>query len=516
MTDYCSQGRTRPFNVMHLNNCKTHQSYYTCLSRSATHEGTLILSGIDSSKITSNGNKVLSGNLRQEFRELELLDDISKLKFEGILSPKVNGKIRRDIITQYREWKGENHIPANIHQALQWSKKSPFVLSPCENAKWEMVQNNQNRKLKPLPLPVGHKKVAGYKPILSTKPILPNKTTVLNKNNKAKKAQKIDAYSTLIDFNSTKNPDVMMSVATASTRQLPPTPPSLPSQPSGTIWDAQNWSCSYDALFTIIWNMWTEDHHAIESQDAIMQNINFHTLLEHFKNHEVGYLTLDQARNSVRNKLNAQNAQKFPWGTIGVDMKDLLNAMFKHAPNAPLGQETTHCSECSLHNPSFIAIDSNIFTFSPRYAWRRSDMHNLPPSPTHGNTEQLALLYFKSLRIPTPCSECQRYLVISKTFHIMPTILILHLGMQQMIISQTIVIQLDSGTHTYILKGMMYYGSYHFTSQFVDKNNGVWYHDGASPAHQICEFQGPLQNMNNNAILHVRKRQLLTAIYQLV
>ncbi len=85
-----------------------------------------------------------------------------------------------------------------------------------------------------------------------------------------------------------------------------------------------------------------------------------------------------------------------------------------------------------------------------------------------------------------------------------------------MIISQTIVIQLDSGTHTYILKGMMYYGSYHFTSQFVDKNNGVWYHDGASPAHQICEFQGPLQNMNNNAILHVRKRQLLTAIYQLV
>ncbi len=65
MTDYCSQGRTRPFNVMHLNNCKTHQSYYTCLSRSATHEGTLILNGFNSSIITSNGSKALSGNLRQ-------------------------------------------------------------------------------------------------------------------------------------------------------------------------------------------------------------------------------------------------------------------------------------------------------------------------------------------------------------------------------------------------------------------------------------------------------------------
>ncbi len=264
---------------MHLNNCKTHQSYYTCLSRSATHEGTLILKGFDSSTITSNNNKVLSGNLRQELRELELLDDISKLRFEGILPPKVNGIIRRDIITQYREWKGGNHIPANIHQALQWSKKSPFLLSPCENVKWEIVQNNQARKLGSLPLPVGHKKLAGYKPILSTNAILPNKTTENKKEKKTKKVFKNDVYSTVIDFNTTKYQDVVMSVATSSTRQLPPTPPSLPSEPLGTIWDAQNWSCSYDALITILWNMWREDHHGVASQDNIMQNSCFHTLV---------------------------------------------------------------------------------------------------------------------------------------------------------------------------------------------------------------------------------------------
>ncbi len=44
----------------------------------------------------------------------------------------------------------------------------------------------------------------------------------------------------------------------------------------------------------------------------------------------------------MRKKLNAQNTQKFPWGTIGIDLKDLLNAMFKQAPNASLGQEMTH------------------------------------------------------------------------------------------------------------------------------------------------------------------------------
>ena len=43
MTDFASQGKTRPNNVCDLNNLQTHQSYYTSLSRSASAEGTLIL-----------------------------------------------------------------------------------------------------------------------------------------------------------------------------------------------------------------------------------------------------------------------------------------------------------------------------------------------------------------------------------------------------------------------------------------------------------------------------------------
>ena len=43
MTDYASQGHTRPDNVVELNNCRNHQSYYTCFSRSATAEGAIIL-----------------------------------------------------------------------------------------------------------------------------------------------------------------------------------------------------------------------------------------------------------------------------------------------------------------------------------------------------------------------------------------------------------------------------------------------------------------------------------------
>ena len=50
MTDYASQGKTRPVNVADLCHCRSHQGYYTALSRSATAAGTLILTSFHPSK----------------------------------------------------------------------------------------------------------------------------------------------------------------------------------------------------------------------------------------------------------------------------------------------------------------------------------------------------------------------------------------------------------------------------------------------------------------------------------
>ena len=73
MTDYASQGKTREYNVVDLQHCQIHQSYYTALSSSATAKGTAIIQGFDASKITGGA----SGWLYKEFRELELLNDIT-------------------------------------------------------------------------------------------------------------------------------------------------------------------------------------------------------------------------------------------------------------------------------------------------------------------------------------------------------------------------------------------------------------------------------------------------------
>jgi len=93
MTDYASQGRTRPDNVVDLNSCRTHQSYYTCLSRSATADGTIIVQSFDPKLITGGA----SGYLRQEFRELEILDEITQLRYDNALPDRITGD-RRNIV----------------------------------------------------------------------------------------------------------------------------------------------------------------------------------------------------------------------------------------------------------------------------------------------------------------------------------------------------------------------------------------------------------------------------------
>ena len=141
MTDYASQGKTRPNNPVHLNNCNGHQAVYTCLSRSSTAAGTIIVQSFSDSLITGG----CTGYLRQEFRELDLLDEITALKYEDKIPNNVDisGPYRNVLIHKYRKWKGVAHVPKHTHPAIAWSITQPFPLEPItSNAKWELVKND--------------------------------------------------------------------------------------------------------------------------------------------------------------------------------------------------------------------------------------------------------------------------------------------------------------------------------------------------------------------------------------
>jgi hypothetical protein len=59
MTDYASQGKIHPINVADLQYCRSHQSYYTALSRSASAAGTLMLQSFHPHMVTGRASNVM-------------------------------------------------------------------------------------------------------------------------------------------------------------------------------------------------------------------------------------------------------------------------------------------------------------------------------------------------------------------------------------------------------------------------------------------------------------------------
>ncbi|XP_006464101.1 hypothetical protein AGABI2DRAFT_50525, partial [Agaricus bisporus var. bisporus H97] len=98
MTDFASQGKTRTPNVVDLTHCRSHQSFYTCLSRGTSAASTVILKDFKTSHITEGA----TGWLRQELRALDILDEITKRRYEGKLSATVAGTFRVPLIRSFR------------------------------------------------------------------------------------------------------------------------------------------------------------------------------------------------------------------------------------------------------------------------------------------------------------------------------------------------------------------------------------------------------------------------------
>jgi hypothetical protein len=138
-----AQGKTRLKNPVYLSNCRSHQSYYTCLSRSATASGTVIVQLFCPRLITCGA----SGYFRQEFHEFELLDDITKLRYKGKLPDHIQGKFRNPLIRAYQKWKGTEYVPPFTHPALRWSVKEPLPFLPVvTDAPWQIIDKKKKER----------------------------------------------------------------------------------------------------------------------------------------------------------------------------------------------------------------------------------------------------------------------------------------------------------------------------------------------------------------------------------
>ncbi|KAF5356687.1 hypothetical protein D9758_013755 [Tetrapyrgos nigripes] len=141
MTDFASQGKTRNWNVVDINNSRDFRAIYTALSRSSCADQTLVLQGFNGSLLT--GGLKNKGGYRQELRELEILDEISKLKHLGLLSASVSGDRRSMLIKSFRTIKGKNFVPAFAHKSIVWNDSDPLPDTFESGETWQIIADDK-------------------------------------------------------------------------------------------------------------------------------------------------------------------------------------------------------------------------------------------------------------------------------------------------------------------------------------------------------------------------------------
>ncbi|KIK58106.1 hypothetical protein GYMLUDRAFT_171751, partial [Collybiopsis luxurians FD-317 M1] len=102
MTTYASQGQSLETNNTDPNTFDNHHTFYTALSQSRSAANNILLQDFDLKHVTGGA----SGALRKEYRELELLDEIMKLRYNGELPSSVAGPTCKVSIESFLAWKG--------------------------------------------------------------------------------------------------------------------------------------------------------------------------------------------------------------------------------------------------------------------------------------------------------------------------------------------------------------------------------------------------------------------------
>ena len=315
MTDYTSQGKTRPFNVVDLNNSRTHQAYYTALSRSSSANGTLILQGFDCSKIVGG----CSGALRQEFCELELLDDIVRLRYNGDLPSGVYGDRRNTLIESFRKTMGPSYVPSSVHNSISWTKDDPFQ----------------------------H---------IDDSPYCWNHQFVTAKDNKLA-VDTLQDVSSLSSAPSQRGASVRLNPlkrsvgrgydATESSR-VAAGPPSVANGlmniiPLGPVWTEN--SCAYDCVVTPFFNLWQENPNLWHGHFSTM-NASIKQMSTTLLSGPMSVQQIDVVRDGLRLSLAAEHPVRYAHGRY-VSAADIVSRLLNYS--SPVCQSSVVCANGHAH-----------------------------------------------------------------------------------------------------------------------------------------------------------------------
>jgi hypothetical protein len=244
----------------------------------------------------------------------------------------------------------------------------------------------------------------------------------------------------------------------------------------GMVWS--NNSCAFDSLGTVLYNIWRMN---MLTWTIILEgHNNMRPLLRAFETHLVTGTGLETHRDNWRRHL-ASMSNLFPWGEY-VDVASVAEAIL--TVNRPVIESVNICSNGhNQHNPRHST--QNCF---------RIIRHTGIPVTSTGEL-------ITNIRSPSArrCETCNNALIRKYNFMEIPNIIGVEMNQRDGLpleISKTARVTIGQAQHTYILRGVIYFGSDHFTSIFVDEINEAWYHDGIVTGQRLVNL-GHVDDVRN-------------------
>ncbi len=415
MTDYASQGYTRSVNPVNLFDLRTHQGYYTALSRSSTANGTVIIQGFDVRKITGG----CSPALKREFRELEILDTITKHRFEGTLPLQVVGPTRRLLISQFLKAFDHNLVSLNLHTALQWSDKDPLVPIRAEEdvESWKIITDGKVTKAE-----------QGY--VIAEGSNNAGSVGLVGTNDLPKKQRWVETTQSLPI--SSKSGQV----------------------PLGIVWRAN--SCAYDSVIYILYNTW-KDH--FQKRSYMGDSALLNNLVTAFKRVDIGIADISYVQHQLQVSLNAIDSKRFVPGHFASVVDIVLHILSSQTAVVESRYVCPHGHQISNPRISF-KEDSLFFGIEPDIR----STQDILPRPSQKT-----------------CSRCICKSNLHRThiFSTVPSLIAMDLTSSNVgRIDNRIEITRSGVISYYKLVGLSYFGGDHFTTRFVTHAGTVWKHDG--------------------------------------
>jgi hypothetical protein len=191
-------------------------------------------------------------------------------------------------------------VPENLHPTIKWSVQHPNPLeADVQDIPWQIVnqKENLNLNLKNPMIKVSNSFTAakGSVPLLH-KIIKPTST-----KHKADDQNELHAIKKLKTFHISSIDGIKRKNENGSDRPIKKqklTNFDEDETPPGTQWDRNNYSCAYDALFTILFNIWATK---LKKWKRTFQESNQYlfTLHDGFQKYLRGVSTLEAAHDSV-------------------------------------------------------------------------------------------------------------------------------------------------------------------------------------------------------------------------